>query len=274
MPTPPPVTQSTCMKEKGNLPCDDTNKFYELRWEFNTRIGYCRPYVHNGCQSDIENSFRTLLECSTSCSKAHCFLPRNPDCCEVYNERWTYNPYTGICEPFKACEYGGNSNSFRTEDECYLACPREVCGEPVDVGPCRSMSVVPQYHYDIVTNECNIFNWGGCFGNGNKFRLCESCEEKCKAIPMNLELGTTTLGKATSAVKTTADPQNLSTMHHINRGNITFFLYKIHQIYHSSADASRHSKCLCHNAYILREARKLPTNKYMARLAFLPLPDV
>lgn len=229
MPTPPRLTQSTCLKQKGKLPCDDTNKLYELRWEFNSRIGSCRPYIHNGCQTDKENSFRTLQECRNRCFDARCFLPRNPGSCEVYNERWTYNPYTGICELFRVCEYGGNSNSFQTEEECYLVCHKMVCAEPADVGPCNSKSVKPRYRYDNVTKKCNALNWGGCFGNGNNFESYDSCEQKCKEIPLNLEEETTTLGKATSSVKTTAAPTNLptnlSTTPRRNRGNITFFLY-------------------------------------------------
>ena len=45
------------------------------------------------------------------------------------------------------------------------------------MGPCRAST--ERWTFDKYTNSCEIFYYGGCCGNGNKFFSKEDCENKC-----------------------------------------------------------------------------------------------
>ncbi|TDG42810.1 hypothetical protein AWZ03_010785 [Drosophila navojoa] len=54
----------------------------------------------------------------------------------------------------------------------------EVCGLQHSVqGICHAY--MPRWSYNIATNECVYFIYGGCRGNANRFDTKELCEEKC-----------------------------------------------------------------------------------------------
>ncbi|XP_023338357.1 uncharacterized protein LOC111709022 [Eurytemora carolleeae] len=46
-----------------------------------------------------------------------------------------------------------------------------------DIGPCRM--ALPQYFFNNKTAQCEIFLYGGCDGNENRFSDLESCENQC-----------------------------------------------------------------------------------------------
>lgn len=52
-----------------------------------------------------------------------------------------------------------------------------VCKFEKDVGPC--MGIMKAWHYDEKNDACKAFTFGGCMGNGNRFRTKEKCEEAC-----------------------------------------------------------------------------------------------
>ncbi|KQS70057.1 male accessory gland serine protease inhibitor [Drosophila erecta] len=63
-----------------------------------------------------------------------------------------------------------------------LALKNEICGLPhSQVGylglACRAL--IPSWSYNFNQKECVDFNYGGCWGNANRFHSKESCEEKC-----------------------------------------------------------------------------------------------
>jgi len=53
----------------------------------------------------------------------------------------------------------------------------EDCTSPKDVGVCRG--IFPRWHYDVVTDTCKPFSWGGCGGNNNKYKTKKECEDTC-----------------------------------------------------------------------------------------------
>lgn len=55
----------------------------------------------------------------------------------------------------------------------------EVCVLPADPGLC--LAFFPKWFYDVHTNECQMFIYGGCQGNSNNFHSKFDCEKLCVA---------------------------------------------------------------------------------------------
>jgi hypothetical protein len=53
------------------------------------------------------------------------------------------------------------------------------CLEEPDPGLCRAYFEV--YHYNSTTDACQMFVYGGCDGNANRFRSISQCERDCFA---------------------------------------------------------------------------------------------
>lgn len=96
-------------------------------------------------------------------------------------------------------------NNFVTEDACLQRCEQkqpptpppqqqpqpqqpsegdqlepfrpEHCMLPSETGPCRALQ--PKYYYNSRDGVCDVFGYGGCNGNQNKFDTAEECESKC-----------------------------------------------------------------------------------------------
>uniref|UniRef100_W8BAL4 Protease inhibitor n=1 Tax=Ceratitis capitata TaxID=7213 RepID=W8BAL4_CERCA len=52
------------------------------------------------------------------------------------------------------------------------------CLQPKEPGPCRMN--LDRYYYNAQTNNCELFKFGGCRGNDNKFGFLKTCEDACK----------------------------------------------------------------------------------------------
>ncbi|KAG8131489.1 putative Kunitz-type serine protease inhibitor 4 protein [Naja naja] len=46
-----------------------------------------------------------------------------------------------------------------------------------DPGPCSGY--FPRFYYDPVSNECQMFIYGGCQGNANRFETKDECQRTC-----------------------------------------------------------------------------------------------
>jgi len=54
-----------------------------------------------------------------------------------------------------------------------------LCLEKVDAGPCRALK--PRFFYNVTSEQCESFNYGGCDGNSNRFDGLEQCQSTCRA---------------------------------------------------------------------------------------------
>nr|XP_014353100.1 PREDICTED: tissue factor pathway inhibitor isoform X2 [Latimeria chalumnae] len=54
----------------------------------------------------------------------------------------------------------------------------QICALKVDEGPCKA--IIPRYYFNIYTQQCEMFTYGGCEGNENNFISIEACQEKCE----------------------------------------------------------------------------------------------
>ncbi|KAL1444134.1 hypothetical protein MTO96_030031 [Rhipicephalus appendiculatus] len=52
-----------------------------------------------------------------------------------------------------------------------------MCDKDFDSGPCFSSK--PMYYYRKETKRCEMFVYGGCGGNDNRFDTQKACQEKC-----------------------------------------------------------------------------------------------
>ena len=54
---------------------------------------------------------------------------------------------------------------------------QDVCALDKDPGPCPGSLL--RWYYDNDREACRKFIFGGCKGNGNKFRTRAACEQRC-----------------------------------------------------------------------------------------------
>lgn len=53
----------------------------------------------------------------------------------------------------------------------------DVCTLPAEVGPCDAVEL--RWYFDTPSGKCDVFEYGGCEGNGNNFRSEDDCESRC-----------------------------------------------------------------------------------------------
>ena len=51
------------------------------------------------------------------------------------------------------------------------------CFEPMDAGACTEFTT--RYYWDVSTNKCQPFQYGGCEGNDNNFTSFKGCADYC-----------------------------------------------------------------------------------------------
>ncbi|KAM9841687.1 kunitz-type serine protease inhibitor A-like [Aulostomus maculatus] len=151
------------------------------RYFYNPATQSCENFTYGGCDGN-HNNFETEKACLQTCRPA--------DICEAdpvegnitclgYFPHFFYNSTSQTCEGFVYGGCGGTGNNFETERECQLACqPNELCQAKPDPGPCKAF--MPQYHFNSTSKMCEMFIYGGCLGNQNRFSTEEMCLEACR----------------------------------------------------------------------------------------------
>uniref|UniRef100_A0A8C6VZK9 Tissue factor pathway inhibitor 2 n=1 Tax=Nothobranchius furzeri TaxID=105023 RepID=A0A8C6VZK9_NOTFU len=56
-----------------------------------------------------------------------------------------------------------------------------ACLLQVDEGPCKGN--IERFYYNTITQNCELFYYGGCLGNSNNFRSYPECQKTCFRIP-------------------------------------------------------------------------------------------
>ncbi|XP_077421577.1 kunitz-type protease inhibitor 2 isoform X2 [Vanacampus margaritifer] len=92
--------------------------------------------------------------------------------------------------PLTAELLDGNSELSRQKaDDETLAVPlvetsknnsSDLCHQPMKVGSCRA--AFPRFYYDINTQTCRGFTYGGCDSNANNFETLQECEAACSGV--------------------------------------------------------------------------------------------
>lgn len=63
---------------------------------------------------------------------------------------------------------------LQLEEENPCALPRAEGGPGV-----TCFAAVESFYHNAETKKCEMFYWGGCGGNANRFATKEECEAKC-----------------------------------------------------------------------------------------------
>uniref|UniRef100_A0A3B3Q371 BPTI/Kunitz inhibitor domain-containing protein n=1 Tax=Paramormyrops kingsleyae TaxID=1676925 RepID=A0A3B3Q371_9TELE len=119
--------------------------------------------------------------------ESRCNQPMDQGSGEVWIHSFYYDTTQGICIPFHYKGNGGNENRFPSDAECMQACSDKhhelyppgglVCTLKEDQGNCLARFV--RFYYNAEEKACRTFIYGGCGGNGNKFKTKQECQETC-----------------------------------------------------------------------------------------------
>lgn len=155
---------------------------------FNEQTQQCENHPWSECMPRGRGKgFDSLFECEEMCINqvkmaqeplSLCDQPKDRGLCMAYIPRYFFNSATAKCEEFIYGGCGGNGNNFETVEECERTCkPTSVCNLPKDHGRC--LALIPRFHFNTETQQCEQFNYGGCGGNGNNFETPEECQQMC-----------------------------------------------------------------------------------------------
>ncbi|XP_071155459.1 uncharacterized protein [Mytilus edulis] len=131
---------------------------------------------YNGCANTCQNPVQVM-------SDEVCKLPPISGECisKQYVNRTYFNQATGKCETFRyrdGCH--GNGNNFLTNEACVRGCIPgipDLCLSRPDPGLCEGY--FPMWSYNVTSNRCEQFVYGGCDGNRNKFSTEKQCYMSC-----------------------------------------------------------------------------------------------
>jgi len=182
-------SNSICKMPKEIGPCSLT----KTQWYFNSQTLQCESFEYGGCAGN-QNRFNSLLACQQACgcqdehcleksilpneeSIDTCMLPKKTGRCSLDLLKYYFDKDSGTCKPFRYGGCQGNSNNFDSILECNERCSKDTCDLPKDEGPCDAHST--KWYYNIETEKCETFLYGGCGGNSNIFDSKVQCESRC-----------------------------------------------------------------------------------------------
>ncbi|XP_069673465.1 papilin isoform X4 [Periplaneta americana] len=178
-----PPGRDACYLPKIAGPCEG----YYPHWYYDPERQQCGQFIYGGCLGN-NNRFETREDCEELC-----VIPETLDICEQSKaegpcrgnfSRWYYDQELRMCQEFTYGGCHGNRNNFLTETECQHKCIQpgrsrvlDNCALPKDMGPCPG--AILRWYYDVSEKSCKQFMYGGCQGNGNRFKTEEECKHKC-----------------------------------------------------------------------------------------------
>ncbi|XP_050354056.1 papilin isoform X4 [Nymphalis io] len=193
-------------------------------WYYDAARDECGQFIYGGCNGN-DNRFETREECEGRCKKSstttvasvrettiptipevvptntplstdlECATPHSLEACGENITIYYYDTKTQAClaGDFGACRY---PNSYRTEEECERRCGAfrglDVCGSPLDPGPC--ISAITKVYWNSVSGRCLNYAYGGCLGGPNRFSTVDECEEVCGGTGPEVDTHETEVG--------------------------------------------------------------------------------
>ncbi|XP_050405738.1 actinia tenebrosa protease inhibitors [Patella vulgata] len=101
--------------------------------------------------------------------------------CDGAFKRFYFNIVSNKCEEFSYGGCAGNTNNFLTLKDCATQCKeKNACHNMMDIGPCDA--AFKRFYFNMVSNKCEEFSYGGCAGNTNNFLTLKDCATHCEEI--------------------------------------------------------------------------------------------
>ncbi|CAF3788380.1 unnamed protein product [Rotaria sordida] len=85
------------------------------------------------------------------------------------------NPINVFMKKMSTSTSPGNFGSYTTRPP--IMGGLSICLQNPDIGPCKAS--IEQYFFNAQLGSCQIFFWGGCGGNQNRFNSRSECERTC-----------------------------------------------------------------------------------------------
>lgn len=167
------------------------------KYFYNKDTKSCETFIYGGCDGN-GNRFDNVEDCQNKCGekesrsdsismKEVCAMPSETGPCRAMMTKYFYNSATGNCEEFVYGGCDGNENNFDTKEICESRCipikesiifnSEDICALPSEPGPCEA--AMQRYFYNLETESCEPFTYGGCDGNENNFKTKSDCQDKC-----------------------------------------------------------------------------------------------
>ena len=134
---------------------------------------YCLGDFRLWCLSQGDNLWREVYPCQIPPCPVKSVTCRNPDSCLDC-------PKGTICrmEPRFCINPPCGPDFVQCLDQ------DDVCSQEPETGPCKGG--FRKFFYNSTTNQCELFIYGGCGGNDNRFDTRSECISTCGEFNINI----------------------------------------------------------------------------------------
>ncbi|XP_028274757.1 kunitz-type protease inhibitor 2 [Parambassis ranga] len=179
--------EATCSGVTGSVLPDDSTPAPPLLPAKSPRMAPAAPE---------ESAIPQKTEMSTEEYTENCEAEPQVGPCRAAFQRWYFHKETGSCQTFIFGGCRGNKNNYIDENSCMTKCravtilpsskkmdedntsgEKAHCLLTSDPGPCRA--AFPMYYYNANAGTCQLFLYGGCRGNENRYESVEECMSSC-----------------------------------------------------------------------------------------------
>merc|ERR1712055_533158 len=139
--------------------------------------------------------------------------------CKAAFKRYYYDEESETCKLFIYGGCGATKNNFNSMEECQKTCPpgRDVCQLPKKTGRCKITPRPPwqrtRYFFNVDSQECEKFIFGGCGGTQTTFLQSKSAKKDVNPMYVNCRRTLATVGPvilSTSSMSIAKNVRSLS----------------------------------------------------------------
>ncbi|KAK6742680.1 hypothetical protein RB195_010126 [Necator americanus] len=167
-----PTKAYTCsLGADRGVKCGNGRSF---RYYFNVATQSCETFQYEGCDGN-SNNFLSARDCQRYCGVGGCPNGAEP-LKEGRSSRQVDCTTLDSCPPTHECvEVPVNGNVV------HRCCPTKVymCSQAPQPGSQCSTVSTTRYYFNLVTRQCESFQYNGCSGNHNNFANKEQCINFC-----------------------------------------------------------------------------------------------